>query len=193
MKILVLNGSPRAQGNTSRLVGQIVVAAKEAARNAGAPVEIQSYVLNDLCFRGCQGCMKCKQEAAGGCEQVDELTPVLKAMMDSDAWVMGTPIYMGHVSGQFKLCLDRMYGFTGPDRKMRLPAGKKTVVVITQGMQDANEYKGVSDLLTYMLSRRGLQTQTVVAGGSTPALPGTPFSEDVAAKAKAAGEWLVAK
>lgn len=193
MKVLVLNGSPRPGGNTSRLVASIVQSAKESAAKTGVPVEIERYELNDLCFRGCQGCMKCKQESACGCALADDLTPVLKAMMESDAWVMGTPIYMGHVSGQFKLCLDRMYGFTGPNRKIRLPAGKKAVVAITQGQQNVDEYKSVADLLTYMLSRRGLITQVVVSGGTTSAQPGSAFNEEVGAKAAAAGEWLVAR
>lgn len=191
MKILVLNGSPRPFGNTSRLIERIVESAMDAATKAGVPAEVRGFALNDLSFRGCQGCMRCKKETAGGCEQVDQLTPALQAMMECDVWVMGTPIYMGHVSGQFKSCLDRMYGFTGPNRKVRLPVGKRAVVAITQGQQNTDEYKGVADLLTYMLSRRGLTAQIVVSGGSASALPGLPFTAEVEAKAKAAGEWLV--
>jgi multimeric flavodoxin WrbA len=190
VKVLVLNGSPRPEGNTSRLISIILDAAKDAAGKSGSGVEVHNVRLNDLSFKGCQGCMKCKKETAKGCEQVDDLTPVLQMMGDSDAWIVGTPIYMGHMSGQLKLCIDRMYGFSGPNRTMRVPPGKKAVIAMTQGMQDANAYKSVSDMLAYMLSRRGFTIETVVSGGGSSALPGSGFSKEVEGKAKAAGAWL---
>ena len=191
MKILVLNGSPRAAGNTSRLINAVVDAAKDASEKAGAAAEVHSYLLNDLSFKGCQGCMACKKETAKGCEQVDGLTPALQMMLDADAWVVGTPIYMGQVTGQLKLCLDRMYGFSGANRVIRIPPGKKAVIALTQGQPDPDAYKGVTDLLANTLSRRGFAVETVVSSGSTSALPGHGLAKEVEDKAKAAGAWLV--
>jgi multimeric flavodoxin WrbA len=111
-------------------------------------------------------------------------------MKEADAWVIGTPIYMGHVSGQLKLCLDRVYGFMGPNRANRLPPGKKAVIAITQGMQDPEAYKNVAELLFYTLSRRGVSVRSIVAGGMSSAMAGSALTKDVEDEAKAAGAWL---
>lgn len=187
MQILVINGSPRKDGNTSRLMDLIVKSAAEARPD----VTVRRFDLNDLWFKGCQGCMGCKQESAPGCVQVDNLTPVLQAMLDSDAWLVGTPIYMGMMTGQLKMCVDRLYGFMGPNRKNRIPPGKRAIVAVTQGMEDAAQYKSIIDMLSHMLARRGLQAEAIVAGGAT-STPLSAFSQEVQDRANAAGKWLVA-
>lgn len=196
MKILVLNGSPRRNGHTARLLDVVVGAATDAAKGAGGAggakpeTEVRTYILNELAFKGCQGCLECKKETAKRCEQADELAPVLDYMKEADTWVIGTPIYMGHVSGQLKLFFDRVYGFTGPNRANRLPPGKKAVIAVTQGTQDPDTYKNVVELVSYMLSRRGISIRSVVAGGSSSAVPGSTFSKEVEDRARAAGAWL---
>lgn len=187
MKILVINGSPRRDGNTSRLMGLVLGAAVSACPDA----QIRRYELNDLTFKGCQGCMGCKQETATGCVQIDGLTPALQAMLECDAWLVGTPIYMGNMSGQLKLCVDRIYGFTGPSRTNRIPPGKRAVVAVTQGMQDVAQYKGTADILAYMLGRRGVAAETVIAGGASSSSIGPAFGQDVQDRANAIGKWLV--
>lgn len=187
MKILVINGSPRRNGNTSQLMDLIL----DSTKKANQDFEILRYDLNDLAFKGCQGCMGCKQETSKGCVQADDLTPVLQAMQDSDAWVIGTPIYMGNMSGQLKLCVDRIYGFMGPNRTNRIPPGKKAVIAVTQGMQDVNQYKATTDMLLYMLGRRGLQVEALIAGGgSSSGMSG--FGQETKDRAASLGEWLVA-
>lgn len=122
--------------------------------------------LNNLTFRGCQGCRECKQETATGCVVRDELTTVLDQLSGADVWLIGTPIYMGQMSGQCKLFLDRLYGFTGPNRTTRLPAGKRAIVCSTQGALDKSQHTGAVDLMQRMLSRRGfVAVESLVTSG----------------------------
>ncbi len=65
------------------------------------------------------------------CEIEDGLTAVLDKMLQSDRWVLVTPIYMGHVTGKFKMFLDRTFGFSSPTATRRVPPGTKAVIAAT--------------------------------------------------------------
>ena len=100
-RIVLVNGSPRAHGGTSAALEQL----QAGMEQAGA--QVSAFRLNDLDFRGCQGCMGCKR--APGCVVRDGLTPVLDELATADALVIGSPIYMFAVSGQTALFTNRMY------------------------------------------------------------------------------------
>lgn len=191
MKIVSVNGSPRRNGNTAKLMELVELGAKSAAPDA----KIRRFHLNEMDFKGCQGCRHCKTEHAIGCVQNDDLTELLREIVTSDALILGSPIYMGHVSGQFKLFMDRLYGFTGPNRTIRLPSGKRAVIVLTQGVKDVTTYSNVVDLLTHMFSRRGfVSVEAVLAGGCSGAASGDiAFPAEVEAKARKAGVRLTKK
>lgn len=174
MQVVVINGSPRPQGNTAHLL-QVAV---QELQQRYPEVKTTRVDLNDLDFQGCQGCLACKTEDSTGCMLQDELTPVLEQLAAADMWLLGSPIYMAHVSGQFKLWLDRLYGFTGPNRTMRLTPGKRALVILTQGVRDITTYSDVTDLLQMMFDRRGFATvESVIA--ASPKGAETTFSDAV--------------
>jgi len=129
MKILAINGSPRPNRNTASLMKLVI----EAAKKENPDVEVMWCNLNDMTYNGCHSCLACKASGMESCIQKDALAFVLDLMVKFPVWIIGTPVYMGHVSGQLKLMMDRMYGFMGPNRENRLPPGKKVLVVVTQG------------------------------------------------------------
>jgi multimeric flavodoxin WrbA len=189
MKVLVLNGSPKRYGNTAGLIDLILVAAQEAS---GGGIEVEYVMLNELTYKGCQACLSCKQGDATMCRQRDELAPVISRMADADAWILGTPIYMGQITGQLKMCLDRTYGFNAPDRSSRLPAGKKAVVAVTQGNPNPLGFQHVTTWLCSSLGRLGMETESVVGTRST-SVPDGPFAPEAEEKARSIGAWLVSK
>jgi len=131
-KIIGFVGSPRKDGNTAALVRSILAAAAEAG------AETQIVYLNDLTYRGCQGCYECR--TAGCCAQLDDLVPILYDIAAADAIILGSPNYMGGITGQLKLMIDRFCVFMNPDYTSRLAGGKKLALVFTQGLPDAGEY-----------------------------------------------------
>jgi multimeric flavodoxin WrbA len=131
-KIIGIVGSPRNDGNTAILVRQVL----DGATEAGAETSI--VYLNDLSYRGCQGCYECR--TTGCCAQMDDLVPVLYDIAAADAIILGSPNYMGSITGQLKLMIDRFCMFMNPDFTSRLAAGKKLALVFTQGLPDAGEY-----------------------------------------------------
>lgn len=183
MKILAISGSPRPKGNTASLMKAVL----DSAKNSDPTAEIIEYNINRLNCKGCQGCLACKKPDIQTCVQQDDLSPVLEQMIEADVWVLGTPVYMGHTSAQLKLLLDRMYCFTGPNRSVRIPEGKKCLFVITQGAA-GDRHQDIMDLFSRFMSWRGVSTKFIRAAGLTLS-PG--FTPETLEEAKELGRWIV--
>ena len=131
MKISCLLGSPRQNSNSAAIAGRFT----DTAASLGAKVE--TVVLNQLNYRGCQGCMSCKT-TSDKCVQEDDLGGVLESLKEADVIVMAMPVYCSDVPGQVKCFLDRTFSYMKPGYinetyPSRVPAGKKLVFIITQG------------------------------------------------------------
>lgn len=104
MEVLAINGSPRKQWNTATLLDN----ALEGASSQGAETELIN--LYDLNFKGCTSCFGCKLkdgESYGRCAYRDELSPVLDRIEKVDALILGSPIYLGTVTGEMSSFLER--------------------------------------------------------------------------------------
>ena len=104
-KIMIVCGSPRKHGNTNRVVGW----AADAARQAGAQVEIVDAARLDYKTNGCTACMSCQKSEDYGCVIDDEAKPVIARMTGADALVISSPVYWMGPTAQLKLLLDRMF------------------------------------------------------------------------------------
>lgn len=141
MKVIGINGSPRRNGNTMTLVQEVL---SGAAKN-GAETKLVN--LNRLTMKGCQNCDACKKDP-GNCVQKDDLSPLLKELMDYDAIVLGTPVYWFQVSSQVKALIDRFYCYSGADSKSVFPTGKKFLVVTSKADVEEPQFK--PELYQYM-------------------------------------------
>lgn len=126
MKVLLINGSPREQGNVSRMLSLMESEAKRLG------VEVYSIRVANLQVRPCIGCMKCRASLACIFPE-DDAQRTLALLQEADALVVGAPCYWGNMPGQLKVLFDRMvYGMIGESRRgMPLPLhkGKKAVLV----------------------------------------------------------------
>lgn len=105
MHIIAINASPRKNGNTATLLNK----ALEGASSKGATTELIN--LYDLDFKGCVSCFACKLKGGksyGKCVYKDELTPVLNKIENADALILGSPIYLGDVTGEAKSLIERL-------------------------------------------------------------------------------------
>ena len=105
MKIIGLNGSPRKNGNSAKLLAEALRGAEEA----GADTE--SVYLYDKNYKGCRSCFACKSKSpvyGKGCMMKDDLSPILEQMLQADAWVFASPIYLGHMSSSLSALLERL-------------------------------------------------------------------------------------
>ena len=131
MHILVLNGSPRPNGNTK----QMIEAFREGALASGHQVTIV-----DVCrkkINGCLGCEHCHTKVPGECIQKDDMQTGYARLLDADMLVLASPIYYHGLSGQLNCAIDRLYSIAYPSRPPRL---KKIAMTLSSG--DADMYDG---------------------------------------------------
>ena len=133
MKIVGLLGSPRKASNSSKIANHFLKVSAELG------AEVRSFELNDLSYRGCQGCYACKT-TLDHCVLQDDLASVLAAVAEADLLLLATPVYYGEATSQLKGFMDRTFSYLVPDYRTnpqpsRLSA-KKLVFVLTQGNPD---------------------------------------------------------
>lgn len=164
MRVVAVLGSPRPSGN-SRLLSQLLC--QELGRRSAI---VKSYPLNEMRFKGCQGCAACKGKS-DRCVVKDDLEEVLDEVISSDVIIASSPVYWGDVTGQMKQFIDRTYSFLKPgfmDRvdMHRLPPGKRLVWIQTQGA-GLEQYGDVFDRYNRFFGQLGFfeKTFTLRGGG----------------------------
>jgi multimeric flavodoxin WrbA len=136
MKTIGFNGSPRIHGNTAWTIGKILDAAKEQ----GAKIEL--FHSGNLDIKPCKGCLGCVE--GDRCIMNDDMQKLYTALKEADSLVLGAPIYMGQMSAQAKIFTDRLFVQITPRFSPRFKeenAGKKLVLVFTQGNPDAGKFR----------------------------------------------------
>lgn len=107
MEILIVNGSPRREGNTARMCRAFA----EGVASAGRDVSVETVRLYDLDYKGCRSCFACKRRGAAGygrCVVRDGLAPLLERALRADALVIASPIYLMDVTGAVRSLVERL-------------------------------------------------------------------------------------
>ncbi len=105
MKAIFINGSPRKQWNTAKMLES----AMNGAREAGAEVELVH--LYEIDFKGCKSCFACKiknSKTNGICAIKDDLRPVLERCRQADVVVLGSPVYYSYPTGEIRSFMERL-------------------------------------------------------------------------------------
>lgn len=110
MKIIVICGSPRSEGNTEIMSEAFVDGAKDQGH------EVEMIHLGNKAVAPCLGCEYCFSHD-GVCVQKDDMKDILNTLDGADMIVFASPIYWFSVSAQIKCVIDRLYararkGFT---------------------------------------------------------------------------------
>ncbi|AKB20574.1 iron-sulfur flavoprotein [Methanosarcina sp. WH1] len=151
-------GSPKVDGNTSRLVNAIL----EGAAEKGA--ETVTYNLASLDIKGCDACGKCQEH--GCCVIDDDMQEIYREIQTADTVVLGSPVYMWQMTAQTKLLIDRMTAFLKPNFSSRLD-NKKLILVFTQGISDRDAFKPYFEYTAGLLYYLGFDVlETIVAAGT---------------------------
>ena len=114
LKVLMLNGSPHANGNTAVALREMEAVFKENG------VEAETVVLGNRAIRGCVACGACVK--AGKCvfdDAVNELAPKFEA---ADGLVIASPVYYASANATLIACLDRLFYCTPFDKTMKVGA-----------------------------------------------------------------------
>lgn len=108
MKISIINGSPRKNWNTSKLLEQFIA----GMNTSHETLDIHYINVYDYQFSGCRSCFACKlkkfEDQPIACRFQDEMTNSLDQVRNSDVIVIGSPVYFMDLSAQLKLFLERL-------------------------------------------------------------------------------------
>lgn len=103
MRALLINGSPRKEGNTCTALKEI---AAQLAKNG---VDSEIVWIGNKYVRGCIACGQCKAQGNGQCAFNDDVcNEIIAKMNDADALVVGSPVYYGTPTGNVLNLLHRM-------------------------------------------------------------------------------------
>ena len=115
MKVLIINGSPKANGNTAFALSLM----EDVFAVAG--IETETIQVGSKAIRGCIGCASCyKTQKCVFDDLVNEVAPKLA---EADGIVVGTPVYYAAPNGTLLSFLDRLFYSTGHiDKHMKVGA-----------------------------------------------------------------------
>ena len=140
MKVLIINGSPRVNGNTSIAVNEMV----KIFEKEGVEAEVVQIGTKDV--RGCIACNSCGEK--GKCvfdDVVNEIAPKFEA---ADGLVLASPVYYASANATLIACLDRLFYSTHFDKTMK--AGASVVVARRGGLSatfdELNKYFTISGM-----------------------------------------------
>ena len=95
MKVLLINGSPRKNGNTATALAAV---AKELAARGIEPVFVQ---VGNQSVRGCIACGGCRRTPGGLCVFTeDPVNECVRLMAECDGLVIGSPVYYSELLGR---------------------------------------------------------------------------------------------
>ena len=158
-RILILNGSPRRNGNTAMLCDAFT----KGAQSAGHLVT--RFDLQSMHIHGCLGCMKGGKDPASPCVQKDDMAAVYPVYRDASLVVLASPMYYWGVSGQLKTAFDRLFAVAESNPGYANPRKDCVLLMAAEG-NSADNWKPVLEYYRALLGFLGWKDRgQVLAGG----------------------------
>ena len=114
MKVLILQASPRANGNTAWMAEEY----KKAAEAAGHEVTLVNVSKKKIA--GCLACEYCHGKGNGACIQKDDMQELYPLMAEAEALVLAAPIYYFTLCAQIQAPIQRMYCVNKPAKVQKM-------------------------------------------------------------------------
>lgn len=135
--ILIINGSPRANGNTETLVDAFI----EGAQGAGHTTAKMN--LRQMNVKPCMGCYKCAEKKGDPCIQKDDMQEIYAVYAKADTLVFAAPMYFWAFPAQMKAALDRLFAASAA-ADMNIPAMDCVMLMPAEGTGAANAEPAVA-------------------------------------------------
>ena len=110
MNILILQGSPRANGNTAWMAEEY----RKAAEAAGHKVTLVDVSHKKIA--GCMACGYCRGKGNGACVQKDDMQELYPLLDEAEVLVLAAPIYYFTLSAQIQAPIQRIYCMNKPPK-----------------------------------------------------------------------------
>ena len=140
LKVLMLNGSPRANGNTSVALKEM----EQVFKDNGIETEI--ILVGNKDIRGCIACGSCYEK--GKCVFNDMVNELALKFEEADGLVVASPVYYASANATLIACLDRLFYSSHFDKTMKVGA---SVVCARRGgcsatFDELNKYFTISGM-----------------------------------------------
>ena len=114
MKVLLINGSPRKDGNTAIALNEMI----KVFESQGIETELLHIGGKDI--RSCIACGKCRQ--LGHCVFDDIVVQASQKLAEADGLVVGSPVYYAAANGTVVSFMDRLFYSNSADLRMKVGA-----------------------------------------------------------------------
>ena len=114
MKVLLINGSPKANGNTARALEEMVTIFSQEG------IETEIVHVGNKEIRGCVACTACYK--TGQCVVDDMVNECAKKFEECDGMVVGSPVYYASANGTLTAFLDRLFYSSKFSKTMKVGA-----------------------------------------------------------------------
>ena len=154
MQILILNGSPRAGGNTQRLIQAFSEGAASIWNN------VRCFDTAQMEIAPCSACYHCRSaENEGRCRVPDDMTAIHAAMAQADVLVLATPLYYFGFSAQLKKVIDRFFAINGSLKRDENSEGglKRMVLLAVCGDKEEQAMNGLLENYRLICAYLGIE------------------------------------
>ena len=140
MKVLMINGSPRKNGNTAAALAEMEKIFLEEG------IEVETVQIGHKNIRGCVACNGCRP--GGKCVFDDGVNELAEKFEQSDGLVLASPVYYASANATLISLLDRMFYSSNFDKRMKVGA---SIVVARRGgcsatFDELNKYFTISGM-----------------------------------------------
>lgn len=157
-KIVILNGSPRKNGNTSALVKAFT----EGAESVGH--QVKEFKLDSMNINGCKGCFGGHSSKDCPCIQKDDMAKIYPAVKNCDVIIFATPLYYWHMSSQLRTAIDRLFALEEGDGNLLRGNGHSAALLMAA---EGNDFEDVITYYDHLMDHlRWKNLGHVLAGGN---------------------------
>ena len=140
MKVLILNGSPKVNGNTATALKEMEKVFAEEG------IEFETVQIGNKNIRGCISCNSCGR--TGKCVFDDAVNEIAAKFEEADGLVVASPVYYASANATLIACLDRLFYSSPFDKTMKVGA---SVVAARRGglsatFDELNKYFTISGM-----------------------------------------------
>lgn len=141
MKVLMINGSPNANGNTATALNEMAKTFREEG------VEVEIVHVGNKAIRGCIACRKCFEK--GKCVFDDLVNETAPKLAEADGLVLGSPVYYASANATLMAFVTRLFYSTFNVNKT-MKVGAAVCVARRGGLSatydEMNKFFGISGM-----------------------------------------------
>jgi multimeric flavodoxin WrbA len=181
-EILILNGSPRANGNTEALSDALMRGAEKAGHNA------RKFNIRSMNIKPCLGCYQCVAGKGNPCVQKDDMQEIYDALKTADVVVFASPLYWWHFTAQMKTTIDRIFGLAAANG-MNILKKETALIIAAEDARQENFEQIIPYYQTCLVKNLNWDDRGMILAGGVN-MPGDVDKTEYIEKAEALGALL---